>query len=121
MMIWVGQPHEQDYATVQALEQHMPANKIKLSFEEGLLFNPMDALSNGQSQAATLFSGPYYFAEQLGFRKIIVNTFMIATMLNGDPDPEDVAQALFQRAIRRIVRAHERFAGGHMGPGEYEG
>ena len=35
---------------------------------------------------STLFSGPYYFAEQLGFRKIIDTTFMIATMITGDPD-----------------------------------
>jgi ABC-type nitrate/sulfonate/bicarbonate transport system substrate-binding protein len=170
--ISVGHQSGSHYATVQALEQYMPANKIKLSFEEGLLFNRMDALFNGQSQAGTLFSGPYYFAEQLGFRKIIDNTFMIATMLNGNPDPEDVRkyfQALkraqsdidlrpdrythfyrnefperFHSAMdtrrwgpgERIVfepyskelyeesfswiAAHEIFASGDMGPGEYE-
>ena len=40
--------------------------------------------------AASLFSGPYYFAEQLGFRKIIDITFMMASMITGTPDPEDV-------------------------------
>src|SRR5262245_25833193 len=44
-------------------------------------------------------SGPYYFAEQLGFRKIIDNTFMIATMLNDDPDPEDVRK--YFQALKR--------------------
>jgi len=36
--------------------------------------------------AASLFSGPYYFAEQLGYRKVIDTTFMIATMLTGSPN-----------------------------------
>jgi hypothetical protein len=30
--------------------------------------------------AASLFSGPYYFLEQLGFRKIIDTTFMMASL-----------------------------------------
>jgi hypothetical protein len=50
-------------------------------------------------QACTLFSGPYYFAEQLGFRKVVDCTFMMATMLTGDPDMEDVQK--FFRALRR--------------------
>ncbi len=49
-----------------------------------------------------LFSGPYYFAEQLGFRKVIDTTFMMATMLTGDPDPEDVRK--YFRALRRAQR-----------------
>jgi len=52
--------------------------------------------------AVHLFSGPYYFAEQLGFRKVIDTTFMIATMIHGDPDPEDLRK--FFRALRRAQR-----------------
>jgi hypothetical protein len=52
--------------------------------------------------AAALFSGPYYFAEQLGFRKVIDSTFMIATMITGDPDPEDVRK--YFRALKRAQR-----------------
>jgi hypothetical protein len=52
--------------------------------------------------AAALFSGPYYFAEQLGFRKVIDSTFMIATMIHGDPDPEDVRK--YFRALRLAQR-----------------
>ena len=37
--------------------------------------------STARCRRATLFRGPYYFAEQLGFRKIIDTTFMIATMI----------------------------------------
>jgi hypothetical protein len=43
-----------------------------------------------------------YLAEQLGFRKIIDTTFMIATMLHGDPNPEDLRK--FFRALRRAQR-----------------
>jgi hypothetical protein len=49
-----------------------------------------------------LFSGPYYFLEQLGFRKIIDSTFMMATLVTGDPNPEDVRK--FFRALRRAQR-----------------
>jgi len=55
-----------------------------------MLFRRMELLVEGKLQACALFSGPYYFAEQLGFRKIIDNTFMIATMITGNPDPEDL-------------------------------
>ena len=52
--------------------------------------------------AAAVFSGPYYLAEQLGFRKIIDTTFMIATMLTGEPEPEDVRK--YFRALQRAQR-----------------
>jgi ABC-type nitrate/sulfonate/bicarbonate transport system substrate-binding protein len=100
--ISVGYQSGSHYATIQALEQYMPASEIKLSFGEGMLFNRMEAFLDGKSAAATLFSGPYYFAEQLGFRKIIDNTFMISAMINGDPEPEDIRK--FFRALRRAQR-----------------
>ena len=52
--------------------------------------------------AAALFSGPYYFLEQLGFRKVMDTTFMMATMLTGQPDPEDVKK--YFRALRLAQR-----------------
>ena len=59
---------------------------------------------DGKSGAAALFSGPYYLVEQLGFRKVIDTTFMIAAMINGSPDPEDVRRyfAALKRAQRDI-------------------
>jgi len=100
--ISVGYQSGSHYSTIQALEQYMPADRINLSFVQGMLFNRMDLLLEGKVPAAALFSGPYYLAEQLGFRKIIDTTFMITTMLNGDPDPEDVKK--FFRAIKRAQR-----------------
>jgi hypothetical protein len=134
--ISVGYQSGSHYATVQALEQYMPAAQIKLSFAEGMLFHRMEALLDGKSPATCLFSGPYYFAEQLGFRKIIDNSFMIAAMINGDPDPEDVRKyfAALRRAQRDIVlrpelythyyksefpeRFHARMDTRRWGPGE---
>ena len=79
--------------------QYMPASDIKLSFAEGMLFHRMEQLIDRKVPAASLFSGPYYFLEQLGFRKILDSTFMIGTMLTGNPDPEDVRK--YFRALRR--------------------
>jgi hypothetical protein len=100
--ISVGYQSGSHYSTIQALEQFMPSHEIVLSFDEGMLFHRMEAFIKGKSPAAALFGGPYYFAEQLGFRKVIDNTFMIAAMINGDPDPEDVRK--YFRALRRAQR-----------------
>jgi ABC-type nitrate/sulfonate/bicarbonate transport system substrate-binding protein len=100
--IAVGYQSGSHYATIQALEQYMAPDRINLSFKEGMLFGRMEAFLDGAVPACALFSGPYYFAEQLGFRKIIDTTFMIASMINGDPDPEDIAA--FFRALRRAQR-----------------
>jgi ABC-type nitrate/sulfonate/bicarbonate transport system substrate-binding protein len=134
--IAVGYLSGSHYSTVQALEQYLPADKINLNFADGMLFARMDRLIEGKSPACALFSGPYYFAEQLGFRKIIDTTFMIASMINGDPDPEDLRK--FFRALKRAqhdidlrperythyyekefpVRYHDRMDTRRWGPGE---
>jgi hypothetical protein len=101
--ISVGYQSGSHYATIQALEQFIPADRINLNFADGMLFARLDNLLEGRSPASTLFSGPYYMAEQLGYRKILDNTFMIATMINGDPDPEDLRK--FFRALKRAQRA----------------
>ncbi len=100
--ISVGYQSGSHYSTIQALEQYLPADEIKLSFADGILFSRMEKLIDRQAPAAALFSGPYYFLEQLGFRKIIDTTFMMASMLTGDPDPEDVKK--YFRALRRAQR-----------------
>ena len=100
--ISVGYQSGSHYTTIQALEAYLQPEQIKLSFDEGMLFHRMEAFLQGKVQAATLFSGPYYFAEQLGHRKIIDTTFMIAAMINGEPDPEDVRR--YFRALRRAQR-----------------
>jgi len=98
----VGFQSGSHYATIQALESYLARDQIKLSFDEGMLFGRMEAFFQGRSQAANLFGGPYYFAEQLGYRKIIDTTFMIGAMVNGDPDLEDIKR--YFRALRRAQR-----------------
>lgn len=132
----VGYQSGSHYSTIQALEQYMPATDIKLSFAEGMLFHRMEQLIDRKVPAASLFSGPYYFLEQLGFRKIIDSTFMIGTMLTGNPDPEDIRK--YFRALRRAqfdidlrpdlythfyknefpVKFHEEMDTRRWGPGE---
>jgi hypothetical protein len=132
----VGYQSGSHYSTIQALEQYLKPSEINLSFSEGLLFKRLEQLVDGKIPAASLFSGPYYFAEQLGFRKVLDSTFMIATMLTGDPDPNDVRKyfAALRRAQRDIdlrpelythyyrqefpVRFHAQMDTRRWGPGE---
>jgi hypothetical protein len=100
--ISVGYQSGSHYSTIQSLEQYMPAGKINLSFNDGMLFKRMELLIDKKVPAAALFSGPYYFAEQMGFRKIIDSTFMITTMITGNPDAEDLRK--FFRALKRAQR-----------------
>src|SRR5262252_4422337 len=100
--ISVGYQSGSHYSTIQGLEQYLPSDKINLSFNDGLLFKRMELLLDRKVPAVHLFSGPYYFAEQLGFRKVIDTTFMIATSVTGDPDPEDLKK--FFRALKRAQR-----------------
>ena len=134
--ISVGYQSGSHYATIQALEQVMPQDKINLSFKDGLLFGRMELLLDGKVPACTLFSGPYYFAEQLGFRKVIDCTFMMATMLTGEPDMDDVRKYFrgLKKAQRDIdlrpelythyykkefpTRFHDRMDTRRWGPGE---
>ena len=134
--IAVGYQSGSHYSTIQALEQYMPADKINLSYADGMLFHRLDQLIEGKAQASALFSGPYYFAEQLGFRKIIDTTFMVAAMINGNPDPADMRKffTALRRAQRDIdlrpelythyyrkefpVRFHEQMDTRRWGPGE---
>jgi ABC-type nitrate/sulfonate/bicarbonate transport system substrate-binding protein len=100
--ISVGFQSGSHYSTIQALEQYMPPSKINLIFEDGMLFSRMERFIDGSSPAAALFNGPYYLAEQLGFRKVIDTTFMIAAMIKGSPDPEDIRR--YFRALRFAQR-----------------
>jgi ABC-type nitrate/sulfonate/bicarbonate transport system substrate-binding protein len=100
--ISVGFQSGSHYSTIQALEQYLEPAEINLTFEDGMLFRRLELLIEGRSQAAALFSGPYYLVEQLGFRKVIDTTFMIAAMINGSPDPEDIRR--YYRALKRAQR-----------------
>ncbi len=95
----VGYQSGSHYSTVQALEQFLPRDEIKLSFGDGLLFRRLEKLVDGEVAAASLFSAAYYAAEQLGFRKICDTSFMMAGMVQPGSDTDDVEK--FYRALRR--------------------
>lgn len=97
--ISVGYQSGSHYSTVQALEQWLNRDEIKLSFSDGLLFKRLEMLIDRKVPAASLFSAPYYVCEQLGFRKICDSTFMMAAMITGDPNPEDIRK--YYRALKR--------------------
>jgi ABC-type nitrate/sulfonate/bicarbonate transport system substrate-binding protein len=109
--ISVGYQSGSHYSSIQALEQYLPAQQITLSFNDGMLFKRLELLLAGKVPAVALFSGPYYFAEQLGFRKIIDTTFMIATMVSANADAEDLRKyfAALRRAQRDIDLRPERY------------
>jgi hypothetical protein len=99
--ISVGYQSGSHYSTVQALEQYLKLEEMNLSFNDGLLFKRMELLLDRKVPAVHLFSGPYYFAEQLGFRKVIDTTFMMAMMV-GNTDIEDLRK--YARGLQRAQR-----------------
>ncbi len=109
--ISVGYQSGSHYSTIQALEQYMPLSEIKLSFADGLLFSRMEMLFDRKVPAAAVFSGPYYFLEQLGYRKVIDSTFMMASTLKGEVDPDEIRKyfAALRRAQRDIDLRPERY------------
>ena len=88
--ISVGYQSGSHYSTIQSLEPFLSHNEINLSFADGLLFKRMENLIDGNVPAVSLFSGPYYFMEQLGFRKVLDTSFMMAAMVAEDADLDDV-------------------------------
>jgi hypothetical protein len=100
--ISVGYQSGSHFSTIQALEQYLKSSEINLSFADGMLFSRMELLIDHKVPAASLFSAPYYFAEQLGFRKIIDTTFMMASLISGDPALEDIQK--YFRALRTAQR-----------------
>jgi ABC-type nitrate/sulfonate/bicarbonate transport system substrate-binding protein len=100
--ISVGYQSGSHYSTIQALEQYMPLKDVNLVFANGLLFSRMADLIDRKAEAVSVFSGPYYFLEQLGYRKVIDTTFMMASSISGNPDPEDVKK--YFKALRRAQR-----------------
>ena len=74
-------------------------DQIELSFADGLLFSRMELLIDGTVPAVNVFSGPMYFLEQLGFRKIVDTSFMMAAMIDEAANLEDVKK--YFGALRR--------------------
>jgi hypothetical protein len=133
--VHVGYHSGSHYATIQALEEYLRPEQIKLRFG-GLPDERVDAMIARTASAANVFGIQRYILEQLGFRVITDTTFMVAGMVSKGADLGDVAKyyAALRRAqadidIRHQLYVHyyanelqERFKGlvdvRRFGPGE---
>jgi len=88
--IHVGYQSGSHYTTIQALEPIIASQNIKLIFG-GTPADRIDQILDGIAPAVTVFGPQLYMLEQLGFRKIIDCTFMIAAMI-----PEGVSSSQVQ-------------------------
>jgi len=96
--ITVGFQSGSHYSTIQALEPILKREEIKVHFG-GLIFQRLELLIDREIPVATLFGACMYFAEQLGFRKILDCTFMVAAIVKETVDESDVEK--FYRALKR--------------------
>ncbi len=96
--ISVGYQSGSHYSTIEALDMFLEPQDIVLSFADGLLFSRMELLFDRKVPAVSVFSGPYYFLEQMGFRKVVDTSFMMASMVDEKSDMSDVQK--FFRALR---------------------
>ena len=96
--ISVGYQSGSHYSAIEALDMFLEPEQINLSFGEGLVFSRMERLIDGGAPAVNVFSGPMYFLEQLGFRKVVDTSFMMAAMVDEDADMGDVAK--YFKALR---------------------
>ena len=109
--VWVGYHSGSHYATIQALETYLSPEEIKLRFG-GLPDERVDAAISGEAKAVDVFGIQLYILEQLGFRKVMDTTFMIAGLVGEGVDLADVEKyyAALRRAQADIDLNHQRFA-----------
>ena len=108
--IHVGYQSGSHYTTIQALEPYLDSNDIKLQFG-GNPTERVDQMLDGVIQAATVFGPQLYLLEQLGFRKILDCTFMVAAMVPHDVDIKQVEQYYnaLKMAQADLDRMHQPF------------
>lgn len=108
--VHVGYQSGSHYTTIQALEPFLPDDRIRLTFG-GSPADRVDQLLDGRAAAATVFGAQYYLMEQLGFRKIVDATFMIAAMVPTGVDLADVRNyfAALRRAQSDIDISHQPY------------
>lgn len=112
--VHVGFQSGSHYTTIQALEPFLPSERIELRFG-GSPADRVDQLLNGNAAAATVFGPQDDLVEQLGFRKIVDASFMIAAMVPHGADVADVRRyfAALRRAQADIDIAHQPYTRDH--------
>jgi len=116
--VQVGYQSGSHYATIQALEAFLPTNEIKLQFG-GNPSERVDQMLDDVANAATVFGPQLYILEQLGFKKILDCTFMVAAMVDPDVDPEQARQYFeaLRLAQRDLDQMHQPFRCKTLWPG----
>jgi len=87
--IAVGYHSGSHFTTIQALEPFLPRERIKLKFV-GSVWARVDVGVDRDVPATSAWGLTYLTLEQLGFRKIVDTSFMIAFMFPPGVDPSDV-------------------------------
>ena len=108
--VHVGYQSGSHYTTIQALEPFLPPGGIRLRFG-GSPAERLDNLLNRRAAAVTLFGAQNYLAEQLGSRKLLDASFMIAAMVPNGAVLDDVRRyfAALRRAQADIDVSHQAF------------
>ena len=108
--VHVGYQSGSHYTTIQALEPFLKPEQIQLKFG-GTPADRVDQLLDGVAPAATVFGPQLYVVEQLGFRKILDCTFMVAAMIPEGVDLADVSKyySALRLAQSEIDRDHQSF------------
>ena len=87
--IAVGYHSGSHYTTIQALEPYMPRDRIKLRFG-GSIWARVDIGIGRDLPAVSVWGLSFQVLEQLGFRKVVDASFMIAFMFPANVDTSDV-------------------------------
>jgi ABC-type nitrate/sulfonate/bicarbonate transport system substrate-binding protein len=114
--IGVGYHSGSHFAALQALEDVLAPDEVKLAFQ-GPPNERLDALLERQVPAATMWGVPLCIAEAFGFRKVIDATFMIGFLVTGlDVSKADVEKYLdaLRRAQMEIDLHPERYKHYHL-------
>jgi NitT/TauT family transport system substrate-binding protein len=108
--IHVGYHSGSHYTTIQTLEEYLPAGDIALRFG-GTSNERLDAMVDRTAPASTVWGLQYLVLEQLGFRKVVDCTFVVANFIENGANLDDVAR--FYLALRRaqtdIDFAHQKY------------
>ena len=99
--VGVGYHSGSHYSAIQGLEPFLEPDEIRMSFV-GFPFDRVRLMRDRGIPAANVWGAQYYLLEQWGFRKLVDTTFMMASMITGGPDPEDVRR--YFGALRRAQR-----------------
>lgn len=96
--IAVGYHSGSHFSTLQALEPFLPSGDIRLRFV-GHPWERVDAVVRQEVPAASVWGITCLASEQLGLRKVVDCSFMMAFMFPAEADREDVGK--YMNALRR--------------------